>query len=100
MSSSGLREAGRRLLGDGRGFEALKPAPAKGARPGAVATGRPASAGNSDRNLAESDYAQREYWPAVTVTSTDGIFTLQVDPIKKIALEGGAVFTFKQPVDP
>lgn len=100
MSSSDLREAGLRLLGGGRGFESLKPVPVKGARPGAVSTGRPASARNSAQDLAESDYAQREYWSAVTLTSTDGIFTLQVQPIKKIALEDGAVFTFKQPVDP
>ncbi len=98
MSGADLRDAGRRLTGDGRAFQALKPAPGKGGKPGTVSTGRPASGGGQTTGFAESDYTQRQYWPAVTLTSTDGIFTLQVEPIKQLSLDSGAVFTFKQPV--
>ena len=98
MSASDLRQAVRRLTGGGRGFEPLKPLVTKGARPGTIATGRPASAQSGvGSDLVENSYAEREYWPAVTVESTDGIFTLEIEPIKRVVLEGGGSFDFKQP---
>lgn len=98
MSASDLRQAVRRLTGGASGFEPLKPLVTKGARPGTIATGRPASGqSGTANNLVENSYAEREYWSAVTLESTDGIFTLEIEPIKRVVLEGGGSLEFKQP---
>lgn len=99
MSSSELRNQVLRLTGDRRVFEPLKAQPVKGARPGEVSTGRPSSGGSAQPlTLAESDFTLREYWPAVEVESTDGIFTLEIEPIRQVTLEGGGAITFREPV--
>ncbi len=98
MSASDLRAAGIRLTGSRAGFEPLKAAPTKGARPGTVATGRPSSAARgTNAELVESDFALREYYDAVEITSTDGIFTLEVEPIRVVRLEGGGFLEFQEP---
>lgn len=99
MSASDLRDAVRRIVGERAGVALLKPAPEKGARPGVVATGRPSSAGNTanTESLVELDFDQREYWAEVAIDTSDGIFTLTVEPIKRVVLEGDRVFDFKQP---
>ncbi|HQU89243.1 MAG TPA: hypothetical protein PK620_13040 [Denitromonas sp.] len=76
----------------------LSPAPAVGARPGGISVGRQqASQAVGGAGFDEADYAQREYWPTVNRTSTDGIFTIQERPIKSILLLSGGRATFKQP---
>jgi hypothetical protein len=34
--------------------------------------------------LVETAFADRNYWPTVALTSTDGLLTWEVDPIKKV----------------
>lgn len=98
MSASDLRDVTRRLVGaGGAASEALKPAPVKGAKPGGVATGRPSSGGAGNGAMVETAFEDREYWGSVDFTSSDGLFTIQVDPIKKVVLEGGRSIEFKEP---
>lgn len=93
-----LDKAVKRLSIAEPGWKAATTPPAKGAKPGSISTGRPASGkAGGGTSLDESDYTLREHWPSVDITSTDGFFVIQVEPIKSIALEGGGAFTFKQP---
>ena len=99
--ASELDKAIHKLIKREKGWAAFKQAPAVGARPGGISTGRPsatASTGGSGP-FAESDYAAREYWPERELArTTDGLFVFLGRPIKSIALEGGGKATFKEPV--
>lgn len=97
MSASELQKAVDKLIKREPGWRAATQPPAKGAKPGKVATGYPASATGTAR-FAESDYTLRQYWDAVLNSTTDGIFSWEEHPIKSVALEGGDSMTFKQPV--
>lgn len=98
MSASDLRKAALRLTQGGGGFNPLKPAETVGRRPGAIATGRPSAAGQGGATaLVETDYDARTYWPKVEYTSSDGIFTIEVEPIRRIELEDGRSIEFKEP---
>lgn len=101
MSASGLQQAAKRLTAKSKGFEPVKTVPNKGARPGERSTGRPsASTGQTATatgSFEESDFALRTYWGPAVLTSSDGIFTIEVEPIKSIALTGGGVFNFQAP---
>lgn len=52
--------------------------------------------------LTEASYAAREYWPVEVLTSSDGLLTFRVKPIKKIvqadANDAEVVQVFAQPV--
>ena len=52
--------------------------------------------------LTEASYAAREYWPVEVLTSSDGLLTFRVKPIKKIvqadANDAEVVQIFAQPV--
>lgn len=101
MSASELQKAVDKLIKREPGWKAATQPPNKGPKPGKVATGYPASpAGQQSGGVAfvESDYTQREYWPAINITSSDGLFVLSYQPIKSVLLEGGDRATFKQPV--
>jgi len=98
MTAATLQQAARRLVTQKAGFEGVKPAPAKGARPGERTTGRPASAANAAAlSLVESDASLREYFSPVTVLSSDGLFAIQVSRIKIVQLEGNGRMEFKNP---
>ncbi len=51
--------------------------------------------------LTETSYSARTYWADVTITSTDGIFTMVEKPIKSIsfadALSNSLVMNYAQP---
>lgn len=95
---SELQKAVATLAGVETGWKQFAQAPAKGAKPGGVSTGYPASSkAGAGGGFDESEFDQREYWPAVTLTSSDGIITFQIEPIKVIKLVGGGKATFKQP---
>jgi len=52
---------------------------------GRPAAGNASSAGGGISSpLTEREYADRTYHPAKTLTTSDGIFTLVVNPVKKI----------------
>lgn len=99
MSAAKLQQAASRLVVATGAAKARTVPQAKGAKAGAVSTGRPSSGGTgSGSSLAESDFTLRQYWPTVNFSSSDGLFTVQVQPIKSINLGGSKVLTFKQPV--
>lgn len=99
MSAAKLQQAASRLVVSTGAAKARSAPQAKGAKAGAVSTGRPSSGGSgSGSSLAESDFTLRQFWPTVNFSSSDGLFTVQVQPIKSINLGGSKVMTFKQPV--
>lgn len=68
-------------------------------------SGSSAPSGGSGKGIAspltEVDYTGREWFAEKAITSTDGIFTLKLKPIKKLtmtdALGNVVVFNFKSP---
>lgn len=99
--ASELEKAIDKLMMREKGWKRYKPAPAVGARPGAVTTGRPSGASSvsgSASAFAEKDYLQREYYAARPLVSSDGIFTIMWQPIKSVLLEDGSRATFREPV--
>ena len=98
--ASELDKAIDKLIKREKGWEAFKQAPAVGARPGTVTTGRPSSTGGTGGGaFAERDYTAREYWPERELArTTDGLFVFLGQPIKSISLEGGGNATFMEPV--
>lgn len=98
MAASELQKAVEKLVKREPGWKAFEPPPNVGARPGEVSKGRPASSSpSSAATLEESDAALREYFSARMLTSSDGLFTIEVRPIKKIVLVGNGAFIFKEP---
>lgn len=97
--SSPLQDAIDRLIKREPGWEKFKRPPDKGGRPGAVATGRPSATGGSGQQvtLEELDASLREYWGAKILTSSDGLFTIEVEPLKKLRLKDGSDFLFAEP---
>lgn len=102
MSAEKLQRALQKLIDSGKDFVPFEPAPEKGARPATRSVGRPggSSQPGGAAGFAESDYLQREYWPAQTLESSDGIFTFEYEPIKSILLDSGYRATFQEPVEP
>lgn len=51
--------------------------------------------------LTETDYAAREWYGEKAISSTDGIFTLKIKPVKKVTMADAqgniAVFNYKSP---
>jgi hypothetical protein len=98
-NSSALEKALQRLLEREPGWKNFIRPENKGARPAAVGTGLPATS-EQQRGGAfeEEDAALRTYYPVKTLTSTDGLFTLQIEPIKSIRLSSGDDAKFAEPV--
>lgn len=97
--SSELQKAINKLVEIRPGWKEFVPPPAKGAKEAVVGKGVPGGGGKSaGGGFDESDYTLRQYWPAVNLASSDGIFVVAVEPIKSIALTGNAQATFKEPV--
>lgn len=86
----------QKLVDAGATSPTFAPLPDVGKRAEQTAVGRQ-QASSGGLSLEEADYAAREYWPTVNVTSTDGLITLQEKPIKSILLADGSRATFKQP---
>lgn len=96
-----LQRALQRLVDSGRDFEPFEPLPERGERPPTRSVGAPG--GNPRRSssgFVEADYLEREYWPAQEIESSDGIFTLEVEPIRSILLDSGERAEFAEPVEP
>lgn len=102
MSDDLLQKAVQRLVQKEPGWQKFVQPEPRGAKPAEV--GRSASpaasgsGGGGGGTLDELDYSQREYWPVINKVSTDGLFTLQIKPIKSILLSDGSRATFKQPI--
>ena len=89
MSSRDLTEALEQLTGTSRyGGQTLPDAPARGAKPAQASSAKnlgSASGGGLASPLTETAYSAREWHPARYVTSSDGIFRLQIRAVKKIS---------------
>ena len=101
MAASELQKAVEKLIKTEPGWKAFEPVAPVGGRAGAVSTGRPSSASPTSAPLSptleESDAALREYFGARLLTSSDGLFTIELRPIKKIVLTGDGALIFKDP---
>lgn len=99
MSSKSLQQSIERLVTKDPGWHPLGTAPAVGARPASKAVGRPGGTQQTSGSFdfIETLYSAREYWPAVQVTSSDGVFTLEIEPIKSILLDTGERAQFQEP---
>lgn len=99
MASAGeLQNAVDRLIKSEPGWKQFDKKPPVGARPGAVSTGRAAgSTSGSAQSLVEADASKREFYAPRTVTTSDGLFTIEQPVIKKIILMGGGSIEFQEP---
>lgn len=98
IPASPFKDALDRFLKDIPGWKPIADGIPQGRKPGQVSTGRPASA-SSGTAFEEMDYLQREYWPAQSVTSSDGLFVIELEPIKSILLVGNNRARFQEPTE-
>lgn len=85
-----------RLMESERGWKRAIQPPAKGPRPGGKGVGRPAS-GAAALELIEEDASTRQYYAPVTLRTSDGLLTIEVEPIKQIDLRGNIPFRLAEP---
>lgn len=85
-----------RLLKQQPGWKKATQPPEKGARPGGKGVGRPAS-GTAALELVEQDASTRQYYEPVTLRTSDGLFSIEIEPIKQIDLRGNIPFRFAEP---
>ena len=95
--SSELQKAVDRLREAEPRWKAFDKKPQVGGRSGSVSTGRGAGNAASSVDLVESDASLREYYDPRTLTTSDGLFTIEQPVIKKIFLVGGGTFEFQEP---
>lgn len=100
-SAAAVADAISRLAGSGPGFEPLAPAAAKGAKPGKISSGRPAETATATASggSEELDYAQREYYAARPLATTDGVFVFMREPIKSVLMVGNYRDRYKEPTE-
>lgn len=94
--ASELQKAVERLVAKEPGWQQVATKPTVGARPAVRSTGRPSSSGGAFE-FDEKSFETREYWPVRQVASSDGIFTIELEPIKRIKLKSGDYATFAEP---
>lgn len=85
-----------------RAREPLPPAAGQAAIPGVGRGERsPAGGGGIASPLTEIDYADRQWHPEIAVASSDGVFALMIEPIKRVVFEDAlgktAVVIFQPP---
>lgn len=100
IPASPMRDALAKFLKDNPGWQPIADAIPKGRRPGEVATGRPStSASNSagGGSFKESDYTLREYHPMVVKHTSDGVFSFEIGPIKKVVGFNNQVQEYEPP---
>lgn len=86
--SKDLTEAWRRLSEEAAGVTPeVPPTRGKAEKVRSAAVQPPvskASGGGLASPLTETSYGARVYWSSITVQSTDGFITYQIDPIRKV----------------
>ena len=106
MSASKSNElvgALERLLGKKEGWAKLDDRPAVGGRPGGLGVGLPGSPPSvgsfapSVGSFEESDASLRTHHAARTITTSDGLISVEYKPIHEVQLVGGGVLVFKDP---
>ena len=86
-----------RLLKSQPGWKRAIQPPDKGAKPGGKGVGRPAS-GAAALELVEEDASTRQYYDTpVVLRTSDGLFTIEVLPIKQVNLRGGTQLRLAEP---
>lgn len=97
--SSELQKAIEKLVAREPKWKAFEQKPTVGAKPGAVATGRPASAAGpaAAASQEEDSYEGREYFPERELKSSDGLITFAWRPIKSILLKDGSRMIYQEP---
>jgi len=87
MSSKDLTEALHKLTMEAQGLRRRTPAmKARGAAPAVTASALLGGSGSGGiaSPLKETAYTDRTFHSTVNVTSTDGLFTLKIKPVKEI----------------
>lgn len=94
-----LQKAIDRLMRAEPAWKKFERKPEVGDKPGAVSTGSAAGSagGSGGPSLIESDASKREFYAARTLTTSDGIFTIEQPVIKKLYLVGGGSIQFGEP---
>lgn len=96
--SSELQKAIEKLVAREPRWKAFEQKPTVGARPGTVATGRPASAAAAGAASQEEDsYEAREHYPERELKSSDGLITFMWRPPKSILLKDGSRDIYQEP---
>lgn len=96
VPASELQKAVDRLLKKEPGWRKATQPPQQGPRPGGKGVGRPAS-GAAALELVEEDASTRQYYAPVTLRTSDGLLTIEVEPIKQIDLRGNIPFRLAEP---
>lgn len=95
-----LSKIGAREVAGGGYFikpkDQLQPAREQGSKGPEVGKGK-AGAGGSSGEMVEASYGDRTYWDDRTYTTSDGVFTFIVKPIKKVTFTSGHSITFAEP---
>lgn len=81
-------DAMAKLVKEKPGWKPIADAIPVGRRPGATSTGpaasTPVGTSTGGGSFVESDYTLREYHPKVVKHTTDGVFSFEIEPIKKV----------------
>lgn len=88
--SKDLTDALREMMGQNVANVVPAPQP-RGVAPKAISAARlpggaSSSAGGVKSPWIEHAYAERTFWPTQTVNSSDGVFTLQIQPVRRVRL--------------
>jgi hypothetical protein len=93
-----IAKAVRSLIIPAPNREPLIPKPPQGAKPAVVGRGRtPAAGAGGGGDEIEASHAARTYWAPVTITSSDGLFVLELDPVRKITFQSGVTLELADP---
>lgn len=88
----------RQILGAEPRSRELVPKAPQGAKPAVVGKGRtPAASGGGGGDQIEASHAARTYWTTISVPSSDGLFVLEIDPVRKITFQSGATLELANP---
>ena len=94
----GIAKAVRKIAGAETQARELVPKAPQGAKPAVVGKGRtPAASGGGGGDQIEASHAARTYWTTISVPSSDGLFVLEVDPVRKITFQSGATLELANP---
>ena len=93
-----IAKAVRSLIIPAPSREPLVPKAPQGAKPAVVGRGRtPAGKSSGSESLTESAYEDRTFYSVRNVTSSDGVFVMQIRPVKRINFPNGVYIELKEP---
>lgn len=106
MTDRRLQEYLNTLIDQGRDREGLPELPPRDALPGGKGLATPSGGvgGGITSPLEESDAGTRQYHPPGQITSSDGLFVLELEPIKQMEMRDGdgndVTLIFDDPLTP